>query len=403
MRKAVWIAIAAAVVLLVGRQVYLKTIAVDGSAGKRGGGAVAVEVAPVETATVRDSKVFTGTLVSSARFTVAPRVSGRLEKLLVNVGDTVRNGDLVAVLEDEEFIQQAGQAEAELRVARANLEESRSALEIAEREFERVRALREKKIVSQSDLDSAEAGYNAQVARHKVSQAQVAEKEAAFEAAKVRLSYTKIRASWEKNGGPRVVGERFAEQGDMLAQGSPIISVLDIASLTSVIHVTEGDYYKFRKGLPVVVYNDALPGRRFAGAVERIAPLLKETSREARVEIAVPNEGGLLKPGMFVRVEAEFAVREGSTVVPVRALASRGGRQGVFLADLEKKKAGFVPLTVGVISGDVAEVLEPRIEGWVVTLGQHLLDDGSSITVPGHGKGPETSGQGAGGGKGPGG
>lgn len=384
MKRAVWIAVAVAVALLVGRQVYQKTISLEGSTAGRSGGSVAVEVAPVETGRVRDSKVFTGTLVSSARFTVAPRVSGRLEKLLVNVGDKVRNGDLVAVIEDEEFIQQAGQAEAELHVARANLEESASALDMARRQYERVKALREKKIVSQSDLDAAEAEYNARVAGHKVARAQVAEKEAALEAARVRLSYTRIRASW-KDGGSRVVGERFAEEGEMLAQGSPIVSILEISSLIAVIHVTEADYYKFKRGLPVVVTNDALPGKRFGGAVERIAPLLKETSREARVEVALPNEDGLLKPGMFVRVEAEFQIREGATVVPVRALSTRGGRQGVFLADLEAMKARFVPLTVGIISGEKAEVLEPELSGWVVTLGHHLLDDGASITVPGLG------------------
>jgi RND family efflux transporter MFP subunit len=399
-KRAAWIAVALVVAVAVGRQIYLRA-ATEGSSSRRGTPAVAVEVAPVQRADVRDVKVFTGSLFSRARFSVAPKVSGRLVKLLVNVGDTVTNGELVAVLDDEEFARQAEQAEAELNVARASLEESRSALEIAGRELERTTTLRQKKIISQSELDAAQAEYNAQVARHKVAIAQVSQKEAALEAARVRLSYTRIHASW-KDGGPRVVGEKFAEEGDMLSQGSPIVSVLDISSLTAVIHLTEGDYYRVRKGMGVMVSTGALPGRGFAGEVARIAPLLKETSREARVEIDVPNGETLLKPGMFVRVEVEFRRREGATVVPLGALVSRGGVKGVFTADMEAMRAGFVPVTVGIVDGGRAEVVEPPLSGWVVTLGQHLLEDGSSISVPDFDRKAPPAGEAAKGGREPG-
>jgi hypothetical protein len=69
-------------------------------------------------------------------------------------------------------------------------------------------------------------------------------------------------------------------------------------------------------------------------------------------------------------------------VVPVSALVKREGKQGVFLADRQAMEAHFVPVEVGIISGDLAEILAPPLSEWVVTLGHHLLRDGSSILIP---------------------
>jgi hypothetical protein len=88
---------------------------------------------------------------------------------------------------------------------------------------------------------------------------------------------------------------------------------------------------------------------------------------------------------MFIRARIEFAGHKDATVVPVQALAKRNGIQGVFLADVKTRKAHFVPVTVGIIDGELAEVLEPPLSGQVVTLGQHLLEDGSPITLPSDG------------------
>ncbi|NPV82553.1 MAG: efflux RND transporter periplasmic adaptor subunit, partial [Candidatus Aminicenantes bacterium] len=133
----------------------------------------------------------------------------------------------------------------------------------------------------------------------------------------------------------------------------------------------------------VEISSTVFPGRKFYGKVVRVAPLLKETSRQARVEVDIPNEDGLLKPGMFINAEIEFARRDQARLVPFGAVVTRGDRQGVFLADLENKKATFQPVTVGIVEGERAEILEPAgLQGYVVTLGQHLLQDGMSIILP---------------------
>jgi len=351
------------------------------------GAPVAVEVSPVRKEAVRDTRSFTGTLEARSRFVVAPKAAGRLRKLAVDIGDTVRRGALVALVEDDEYALAVEQASAELRVAEANAEESRSALEAARRELDRVRALQAKRIASEADLDAATAQYESREAKHRLALAQVEQKRAALRAAEVRLSYTRVEATWEDGGDARVVGERFADAGALVAAGTPLVSFIDIESLRGVVHVVERDYSRLRPGQPAEVSVDAFPGRVFQGRVSRIAPLVKEGTRQARVELDVPNPERLLKPGMFARVRIALESHEGATVVPVAAVARRSGREGVFLVEPDPgahapaSRARFVPVRVGIVQGENAEILEPELAGEVVTLGHHLLEDGSRVIV----------------------
>ena len=114
-----------------------------------------------------------------------------------------------------------------------------------------------------------------------------------------------------------------------------------------------------------------------------MSPLLNETSRQARVEIEIQNPNGLLKPGMFITAEIEYDRRAEATIVPLSAVVQRAGATGVFLADLKTRKAVFVPVRTGIVSGEWAEVVDPAgLTGRVVTLGQHLLEDGVGLILP---------------------
>ena len=383
MKKILFTLIILAGLGLLGWQIYEKASASrKGLKHERRKVIVAVEVVLVKKASIREVGNFTGTLHPLSEFILAPKIAGRLEKILVNIGDTVKGGQLVAVLDDDEYRQQVLQAKAELEVAKANLQEKKSTIENAKREYERTVALRRKKIASESQLDAAESEFKTQQAKLKVATAQISQKEAALKMANIRLSYAQIKVTENNNTGYRVVGERFVDEGAMLSPNTPIVSVLDIEKLIACIHVIERDYPKVQPGLEAVISTDAFPGRTFTGKVIRIAPILKETSREARVELEIPNSQKLLKPGMFVRVQIQFDEHKNATVVPVAALIKRNGTQGIFLADLQEQKARFVPVTIGIVNGVQAEVLNPPITGAVVTLGHHLLEDGSSIVLP---------------------
>ena len=380
-RKTILIAVTVVIVGLIGWQVVRK-ITAQGSGLERIAAPVAVEIEPVRKATIRDTANFTGTLAPKSQFMVAPKIAGRLEKLMVDIGDKISRTQLLAVLDDEEYSQQVRQAEADLQVAKANLEESRSSLDVAKRELERVEELHKKGISADSELDASRGTRATQEARYKVAQAQVANREAALEAAKVRLSYTKISVSWEEGTNPRVVGERFVHEGTMLTPNAPILSLLEINPLLAIIHITDKDYFRVKPGQSALISSDAFLDKTAIGKIARIAPMLKETSREARIEIEFANPEGLFKPGMFINVQIEFATHEEATVVPVSCVVKRGDQQGIFLADTENKVAQFIPVKLGISTNELAEIIEPStIAGQVVTMGQHLLADGSPIVL----------------------
>jgi len=383
MKKFILLLLVLAGVAIVGWRLYQ---GITGSGNKKGmdrsAGPVAVETKPIQKGVIRDISVFTGSLEPRSQFIVAPKVAGWLKKLLVDVGDTVSRNGVIAVLDDEEFAQQVEQARAELQVAEANAANCASDLDIARREYERAKALREKQIASASELDTSEAVFNASQTRYKVSLAQVAQREAALKTAQVRLSYTKVQTFWEEEDQTRLVGERFVDEGALLQVNQPIVSILQNNPLKAIVYVIERDYPKVKTGQEAVVTTDAYPAQTFSGTIVRIAPLLRESSRQARVEIAVPNPEHLLKPGMFVRTRVEFARHADATLVPLASLVKRNGKEGIFIADTKNLKVSFVPVTTGIISGELVEIIEPQVSGLVVTLGNHLLENGSDITLP---------------------
>ncbi|MDD8019587.1 MAG: efflux RND transporter periplasmic adaptor subunit [Acidobacteriota bacterium] len=345
--------------------------------------AVAVVLSRIENGLIRDVGRFSGTLIPKSQFVVAPKVSGKLKKLYVDIGDKVTRGQVVAQLDDDEYQQQVAQAEADLKVARANFEEARSALELAKKDLERAVTLHVKGIYSDAQYDAAQARYQSQEAGFKVAEAQVANREAALETARLRLSYTRIIATWETGGNVRYVGERYVDEGALLSVNTSIISIVELQPITAVIYATDKEYFRIKVGQEVIVASGVFPDRVFHGQVTRVAPLLRETTRQARVEVDINNEDNFLKPGMFVNVEIEFDRRENALMVPYSAIVSRGNLQGVFLADLENKKAYFKPVKTGIVEGEKAEVIEPSdLSGFVVTLGQHLLQNGMGIILP---------------------
>ena len=86
---------------------------------------------------------------------------------------------------------------------------------------------------------------------------------------------------------------------------------------------------------------------------------------------------------MFVRVQIQFEKHENATVVPIAAVIKRNNSQGVFLIDPDGKTASFVPVTLGIVDSKTAEIHTPALAGSVVVLGQHLLEDGAAIIIPG--------------------
>ncbi len=376
---------AGAVAVLVGFGIYRR--AATGTAGNSGGGrsqnAVAVEVVQVAEETIRETGFFSGSLQARSRFIVSPKIGGRLVRLYADVGDRVVRGQLLARLDDTEYVQQLEQAKADLEVSAANLEDAKGNLQTQGRELDRVKTLFQSKIASQTELDQVSNQYNKTEAQLKVVQAQMRLKEAALETAKLRLSYTKLLAEWESSEESRVIGERLAEEGALLKANDPVFSILDIGSLTATFNVTESAYPRMRIGLGASVVSDVFPGMTFPGRVQRVAPFINEATRQAEIRLEVPNQKGVLKPGLFVRVSIEYGRKEKARVVPLSAVVKRNEREGVFMVEPDGSSVRFVPVSVGVTDENKAEIVSPAgLKGAVVVLGQHLLMDGSKIVLP---------------------
>lgn len=361
--------------------------ATDMRGGRGMGQTVAVETGPVARRSITDVALYTGTLQSGSQFMLAPKAGGRLRSLMVDIGDQVERGQVIAQLDDEEFVQAVAEQRAAVEVAQAQLEDAEAQLAVRRRAYDRVADLRRRNLASESEYDLARSEADAASANVRVAQAQLAQREAALRGAEVRLSYTRVRAEWNGRGGDnrRYVGERFVDEGANVSANSPLISVIDLDALRAVTFVTDRDFARLRVGQVTRVRSDARPGEQFEGRVERIAPLLREDSRQARVEIRIENEERRLSPGFFVNVEVDVEQIENALVVPRDAITRHGGQVGVFLVDddFEGNEADvrWVPVVEGVRTSDYVQILEPLIDGRVVTLGQHRLSDGSRVRL----------------------
>jgi RND family efflux transporter MFP subunit len=338
-------------------------------------------VAPIEQGPIELRRTFSGTLEATAAFMVAPKVGGRILRLGADLGDFVDRGQLVAELEDDEFVQAVSQATADLEVAKANQVEAANALEIATRELGRIKTLQSRGVASASKLDTATAEVLSKESRLEVARAQVKRAEASLQTAKIRLGYTQVRAEWADRG-RRVVAERLVDAGETVSANAPLLSIVELDPITGVIFVSERDYARLGAGQAVSLATDAHPGATFSGRIVRIAPVFREATRQARVEIEIPNPRYQLKPGMFIRATVILERVAQAVIVPDAALTVRDGRTGVFLVSEDGRSASWRNVTVGIRDGARVQVSGDGLSGRVVTLGQQLVNDGSPILIP---------------------
>ncbi|MCA8961071.1 MAG: efflux RND transporter periplasmic adaptor subunit [Planctomycetes bacterium] len=371
------------VVLLIGGAIAQRLRDSTTGAPTPGGKSIAaVEVGRVTRGSIAERRVYSGTLEARAEFVVAPKVGGRIEKLYVDLSDEVQRGQVVAELDDDEYAQAVAEAEADLAVARANVVEAERSLEIVDRELDRLQSLLDRGVASESEMDSGRAERLAKVAALDVAKARVQRADASLAAAKIRLGYTRVTADWSDPDPTRIVAERMVDDGQTVSANAPLMTIVDLHPITGVIFATEKDYSRLRVGQQVQLTTDAFPQLTFAGTIERIAPVFRPNSRQARIELAIDNEDHRLKPGMFVRSEVVLERVEETTIVPIEALATRGGSTGVFVLLPDGKTVAWRSVIVGIREAGRAQVEGENIDGWVVTLGQQLIDDGSEVSIP---------------------
>ena len=343
---------------------------------------VPVEVTRIQRGPIVMQRTFSGELEALAEFVVAPKISGRVERVMVNIADTVKRGQIVAELDNDEYIQAVAQAQADLEVARANLSEAESALDNANREFNRTQSLLKRGIASDSEFDAAQQDRLAKQAQLKVAAAQVTKAESSLETANIRLGYTKVTAGWAGGDEQRVVAERYVDEGQTVAANAPLLMIVELHPIVGVVFVTERDYAQLKSGQLVSLTTDAYPGEQFRGRIDRIAPVFRKSTRQARIEMIIDNPRHRLKPGMFIVAAVELARVPEATIVPEQALTMRDDKDGIFIVSEDGRSVAWHEVKVGIRNGDRVQVHGEKLTGRVVILGQQLVKDGSPVMLP---------------------
>ena len=176
-----------------------------------------------------------------------------------------------------------------------------------------------------------------------------------------------------------VIAQRMAKPGNLIQLNSSLFRIVDDSRLEAVLNVPERDLATMKPGLTVHMAVDAMPGRVFAGEIDRVSPVVDAGSGTFRVVTAFAGKDGL-RPGMFGRIQVVYDERADALTVPRAALLEDGGETAVFA--VREKKAVRVPIEVGHLSGELAEVRKGLVEGdQVVTAGKITLRDGAEVEV----------------------
>jgi HlyD family secretion protein len=339
---------------------------------------VAVEVGEVSVRPMVDVREFSGTVKASYTYVISAKVGGRLLNINKRIGDAVRANELVGRIDDTEFKNALDEAQTQVRVSQASLQESEAQLAHTERELTRARGLVEKGISAQAELDALQTQVNTQRSRQELAKAQLEQRQVLLDRARTNYAHTQLRASQAG-----FVAQRHVDGGTLLPVGGPILTIVGLDTVFVELAVTERDYQSLQPGKPATITTDAIPGNTFEGVVYRKAPFFQSASRTAAVEIALRNRDMALKPGMFARINITLSSDEAARVVPAAALVEREGRYSVFVIG-DSLKVRNVPVQVGINDGQYAQILSPPdLDGQIVTLGQHLLRSGAVVTIAG--------------------
>jgi RND family efflux transporter MFP subunit len=324
-----------------------------------------------------DIREFAGTVKASYNYVVSAKVGGRLVSINKRIGDAVKANEVIGRIDDTQYRNARDEAQSQVRVSRASLEEAKAQLAHTERELERARGLLEKGIASRAEFDALTTQYETQKSRHELAKAQLEQRQVALSQANTNFEYTQVRAA---EGG--FIAQRHVDGGTLLSVGGPIVTIVGLDTVFVELAVSERDYQSIKQGKTASVTTDAIPGKTFEAVVYRVAPFFQEASRTAVAEIALRNDSRLLKPGMFARINIKLNEDAAARVVPAAAIVEKEGKYSVFTVT-DSATVVQVPVRVGISDGSYAQILEPNdLQGRVVTLGQHLLRNGSKIVIP---------------------
>lgn len=344
---------------------------------------------------------------------VVPKTPAKVASVKFDVGQTVKQGDVLFTLDSKDVQVQLQQQQASLDVQRANLartqdsgweqqmislqqavDKTQVAYEDAKANCDRTKALYDTGAVTKQSLTDAEnrlknaetdlktATENLNLFREKsgpqsvqLAQAQLQQAEAGVQSALIQMDNMMITAPISGT-----VSARNVEVGEMASSGMASFTIVDTSVLIAEISVPDKTVKKVAKGQKVIVTINALDNKAVEGVVDSVSPVADEKTRTYGVKVKLPNGDGVLTAGMFARVQLPEDRRENVVAVPREVIKMENGIAYIYIADGEvvRKKIVKTGLTDGKMT-EITEGLTPDEN--VITEGQTFLSDGQKVTV----------------------
>jgi len=307
---------------------------------------------PVETESPTRGDVYalyrgTAPIEAFADADVLAKVAGEVREILVEEGDVVRKGQVLARLDGDRL--------------RLELNESEARLRKLQRDYERNVDLSEKGLISAGDFDRIKYDLEALQAAHNL--------------ASLELDYTHIRAPIDG-----VVSRRYVKLGNTLAVNEPVFRVTSLDPLIVDLHVPEREFAKIAAGQPVALQIDALQQEPVQATVTRVSPVVDAATGTFKVTIELYDATRRIKPGMFARVGIVHDRHVDALLVPRSAIVEDLGRTSVFV--VEDGKAQQRHVETGYSSEGRIEILSGLSDNdKVITVGQVGLRPDSAVTV----------------------
>ncbi len=316
---------------------------------------VPVEVTYPERADVFATYEATASIESDFDAPALARVDGEVVELLVEEGEFVKAGQVLARLDGERL-------RLAMLSAKANLEK-------AQREYERYEDLHARGLVSASMYDGLRFDLDAL--------------KAAYDLAALDYDYSNIRAPI--NG---VIASREIKRGENLAAGTEAFRITNTSNLKAELRIPQSELPKFSAGHIATLKVDSMPDREFVARIERISPTIDTRNGTFRATASIDNLFGELAPGMFARFMIAYEKHENALVIPAHAIVNEDEVTTVYV--LDKDSVVQREVVVGVRSGDTVEILDGlEAADQVVVVGQSSIRDGSKVLAqsnPGEGR-----------------
>jgi RND family efflux transporter MFP subunit len=382
------------------------TAACGGGQKAASAGIESVEAAPrqVKTTTVSTqpltrSITVTGTLAAEDQVSLAFKVAGRVEKVHVDLGSLVREGQVVATLSPTDFELRVRQAEAALIQARVRLglspegdsdtvdaentalvRQRRAVVQDARLNRDRMKTFVERGISAKATLDSAEAAlevaegqYQDALEEIRNRQGVLVQRRSEVELARQQLQDTVLHAPLDG-----AVRERQVAVGEYRAPGTPVMTIVRTHPLRLKLAIPERETAALQPGLMVRVSVEG-DSRQHEARLERIGAAIDEANRTLPIEAVVPNPNDILRPGQFATAEIIVNARDSAVVVPRDAVITFAGVQKVLI--IRDGRAREQRIRTGRREGERIEILEGLASGDAVIREPGNLVDGARVQV----------------------